>query len=660
LSPGSGSIGVGAEGRADPERDSFLGIVRRIADGSPNAVVAVDAAGDVAFLNPKAATTFGYAADELVGRPIEALLPERQRDDHVVHRREFLRKPQARPMGIGLELAGRRSDGSEFPVEISLTPLDGPTGPIVMATVVDITARKQIESALAESEGRFRAVLEASPNAIVGIDESGTIVYANPQVAATFGSPAIDLIGQPIEMLLPSRVWERHAEHRTKFMRNPTARPMGIGLDLAGRRANGSEFPVEISLSPVRTADGILAFATIVDITARKTLQQELLQSQKMESVGRLAGGIAHDFNNMLSAISGHADILMADLSAAGPAIATSDIHGSIAAIQDAALRAASLTAQLLAFSRQTIVKPSVLDLRAVVGGLEPMLRRLIGERVTMTLALDDDTGTFRGDPGQVDQILVNLVVNARDAIPAGGAIVIESGSRTIVAGDELEHFDVPPGDYVVLAVSDNGSGMDAETREHIFEPFFTTKAIGKGTGLGLATIYGIVHQAGGHIWVYSEPGMGTTFKLFFPRVDGVPEAPSRPAARPRAAVSGRILVAEDDSAVREVLVRLISRAGYTVVSAADGGEALDLIEHNPIDVLVTDVVMPTMTGPELARAVLSRHPGVGVILVSGYTAESLELAELMRRGAQFVGKPFSSSDLLSAVDRARAAQTPG
>jgi PAS domain S-box-containing protein len=637
------------------EPGRFVGVLRLIADGAPNAVVAVDRTGKIAFINPKAAALFGYTADELVGHPIEVLLPDNLRGDHVEHRQEFLARPQARPMGIGLELAGRRHDGTPFPVEISLTPVDGPDGRIVMATVVDITARKQIEGALAESESRFRAVLEASPNAIVAIDEAGSIVYVNPQVAATFGFEIDQLIGRPIEMLLPSRVWERHVGHREQFLRHPTARPMGIGLDLFGRRANGTEFPVEISLSPVRTADGILAFATVVDITARKALEQELLQAQKMESVGRLAGGIAHDFNNMLSAIRGHVDIVLGDLDVAGGSIETTDVRSSIEAIRDASERAASLTAQLLAFSRQQILKPQVLDVRSVVTGLDPMLRRLIGERVKLTTVIDPGVGTLRGDSGQFDQIILNLVVNARDAIPEGGEIVIEAANATIAPGDQVEHFDVPPGEYVVLSVSDNGSGMDRETREHIFEPFYTTKAIGKGTGLGLATLYGIVRQSGGHIWLYSEPGMGTTFKLFFPRVDEVAEAPSRPSRTDRPGASGRILVAEDDPAVREVVVRLLARAGYAVLSAADGAQALELFAKETFDVLVSDVVMPTMTGPELAREVMARFPGVGVVLVSGYTAESLELTELIRQGAQFVGKPFAATDLLSAVDRARS-----
>ena len=259
-----------------------------------------------------------------------------------------------------------------------------------------------------------------------------------------------------------------------------------------------------------------------------------------MESVGRLAGGIAHDFNNMLTAIRGHAEIVLADLAAAGGSIATGDVQDSVEAIRDASERAATLTAQLLAFSRQSILQPQPLDVRAAVTGLEPMLRRLIGERVHLAIVIDPAVGAVRGDAGQFDQIILNLVVNARDALADDGEVVIEAHNATIADDDAVPHFDVPPGDYVVLAVSDNGAGMDVETREHIFEPFFTTKAIGKGTGLGLATIYGIVRQSGGHIWLYSEPGLGTTFKLYFPRVDEAVElAPQRPGQGRRVAPAG-------------------------------------------------------------------------------------------------------------------------
>jgi PAS domain S-box-containing protein len=559
----------------------------------------------------------------------------------------------ARPMGIGIDLAGRRRDGSEFPVEISLSPVVTADGMQAFATIVDITARKAAENLLAESERRFRAVLDASPNAVVAIDARGRIVYVNPQVATTFGYEADELLGQPVEMLLPERVGERHVAHRDGFLAHPVARPMGIGIDLAGRRRDGTEFLVEISLSPVATADGMQAFATIVDITARKAAENQLLQAQKLESIGRLAGGIAHDFNNMLFAIRGYAELLAEDLAAEPPSeIDPAASLQSVAAITTAADKAAELTGQLLAFSRQQVVSPKVVALNSGIQGVEPMLRRLIGENLKLVLKLDPSAGNLRADPGHLDQILVNLVVNARDAMPDGGTVTIETGN---VAFDEpyaIEHFDVVPGPYVLLAVSDTGVGMDRETREHIFEPFFTTKQLGKGTGLGLATIYGIVRQAGGHIWLYSEPGRGSAFKLYFPRVDApaeaAPLAPMIPAIE-----GGTVMVVEDEPAVRDMVAQLLERAGYDVIAVADGLEATRAATAQPIDVLVTDVVMPNMSGIDLAEQMMDRYPGLGVVLLSGYTAETLNIERVTARGATFVPKPITSHRLIQAVHQA-------
>jgi CheY-like chemotaxis protein len=372
-----------------------------------------------------------------------------------------------------------------------------------------------------------------------------------------------------------------------------------------------------------------------------------------MESIGRLAGGIAHDFNNMLSAIRGYADLIESDLrSNTRETIDFDDLGRSAEAITSAADRAAGLTAQLLAFARQQVLQPHVIDLREVALGVEPMLRRLIGERIRLAMALDPATGRLRGDPAQIDQIVINLVINARDALPDGGTITVETANHTIGEAYAIEHFDVPPGQYVMLAVGDDGVGMDVETRQHIFEPFFTTKEVGKGTGLGLATIFGIVRQSGGHIWLYSEPGRGTIFKLYFPRVDELVDQPEGTAPPTSAKGSGRLLVVEDEDQVRDLIVRVLERAGYSITTAADGQAALKLLEtdHASIRAIVSDVVMPGMTGTELADIVLDRFPDTGVVLLSGYTAETLDLADVLTRGAYFLGKPFSADQLSRAV----------
>jgi PAS domain S-box-containing protein len=640
------------------EREGGVDLQRAILEASPNPIVAVDVAGRISYVNPQAVLTFGYGAEELLGKPIEVLVAARAEGQHVAHRNAFIAHPIARPMGIDLDLAGRRRDGTEFPVEISLSPVQTPEGLQVFATVVDITARRGAEAALAESERRFRTVLEASPNAIVAVDEQGIVTYANPRVMDAFGYIPEEVVGQPLIQLLPERVREHHDAHRARFMSNPVVRPMGIGLDLSGRRKDGREFPVEISLSPVQTPDGIQVFATVVDITGRKAAEAQLLQAQKLESIGRLAGGVAHDFNNILFAINGYTELLMEDL-AGEPPEEMGEIRRSLLAIQQAADRGANLTMQLLMFSRQQIVTPKVVDAAVGIQALEPMLRRLIGENIRLRVLAAPPLGRLRIDPGQLDQIVMNLVVNARDAMPDGGAVTIEIGMTVFEEMYAIEHFEVEPGAYVTVAVSDTGHGMDNETREHIFEPFFTTKERGQGTGLGLATIYGIVQQAGGHIWLYSEPGHGSTFKLYFPAVDAdvAPPVSGRSGVAMRGA--GTILLVEDEPAVRDMSRRVLERAGYTVVPVADGRAATVQVEEHgsPFDVLVTDVVMPGMSGIELAEWMLERHPETAIVLLSGYTAETLDLERLLERGAHFLSKPVASGEMLRAIAEARMAR---
>jgi signal transduction histidine kinase len=390
----------------------------------------------------------------------------------------------------------------------------------------------------------------------------------------------------------------------------------------------------------------------------RRAAESQLLQGQKLESLGRLAGGIAHDFNNMLFAIRGYAELLTQDLASGdGEALDPDRLLPSVNAISAAAERATVLTGQLLAFSRQQIVTPKVLDINAAIGTVEPMLTQLTGENMRLAMKLDPGVGNIRADAGQIGQIIVNLVVNARDAMPDGGTVTIETGNVAFEESDPLEQFDVKPGPFVLLAVSDTGAGMDRETRDHIFEPFYTTKDVGKGTGLGLATTYGIVHQAGGHIWVYSEPGHGSAFKLYFPRVDAAADEPRmRPV--PTAVGVGRVLVVEDEPAVRDMTTQLLERAGFDVLAVADGVEALAIARlAQPIEVLVTDVVMPHLSGIELAEQMMDRYPLLGVVLLSGYTAETLDIDRVTARGATFVPKPVTSSQLLETVVNAVASR---
>jgi PAS domain S-box-containing protein len=512
---------------------------------------------------------------------------------------------------------------------------------------------------LGRPEGAIRisddlhALLDAAPDAVIAVDAAGRIVYANARVAATFGIDGDELLGQPVERLLPDRSAALHVAHRDGYLARPMARPMGIGLDLAGRHLDGHEFPVEISLAPLDTVDGRLVFATVVDISARKSLELQLLQAQKMESIGRLAGGIAHDFNNMLFAVRSYADMLADDIRAvAERGLDPLDLLPGLDGIVSATDQAAALTGQLLAFSRQQVLRPEVREVNEAVRHVEPMLRRLIGEHVHLVIDLDTETGSARLDASQLDQVLMNLVVNARDAMPDGGTVTIASRNAVFDEAYAVEHFEVRPGVYVMLSVTDTGQGMDRETRQHVFEPFFTTKAAGKGTGLGLATVFGIVRQAGGHIWLYSEPGLGTTFKLYFPRVM-TEVGERRPIERMREPRRGVVLLVEDEVTVRDAARLVLQRAGFTVLAPDDPREALELLEARmaSIDALVTDVVMPGLSGRELSRRAMVARPGLGIVLLSGYTPETTDIADLLERGARYASKPLPPRDLIALVE---------
>ena len=404
---------------------------------------------------------------------------------------------------------------------------------------------------------------------------------------------------------------------------------------------------MEVSLSTVETEEGLFGIAFISDISLRKTLEEQLMHAQKMEAVGRLAGGVAHDFNNMLTVIAGYNRMILDELSTLDP------LRGYAEEILKAADRAAALTNQLLAFSRRQMMRPRVIDLNAVIGQTENMLRRLIGEDIQLVMSLGADTGNIKADPNHIEQAIVNLAVNARDAMPLGGRISIETSNAQIDETYAKTHMGVKPGEFVMIAVSDTGHGMDSATRQNIFEPFFTTKQRGKGTGLGLATVYGMVKQSGGDIWVYSEPGQGTTFKLYFPRVaepvsPGLTEDPEHP--RPDG--NETVMLVEDETQVRDLEARMLRQLGYTVLAAASGAEAMDISRAHPgkISLLVTDVVMPNMSGKQVADALLSSRPGLKVLYLSGYTEDIVVHHGVLDSGVDFLTKPFSREALARKI----------
>jgi PAS domain S-box-containing protein len=505
--------------------------------------------------------------------------------------------------------------------------------------------------AAADSSSTFEQLLEAAPDAFVGVDESGRIVLVNSQTEALFGYPRGELLGQPVEMLIPERFRHSHPGHRAAYFAEPRTRPMGAGLELFAVRKNGTEFPAEISLSSIETEDGTLATAAVRDISERaesereKALQQQLDRARRLESVGQLAGGIAHDFNNILGVILNYAEFVADDLPDDSPA------QKDVEEIRRAAERAAALTRQLLIFSRREIAKPEVLYLRDVIADLANLLQRALGERVELVTRFDEERLAIEMDPGQLEQVLVNLAVNARDAMPDGGRLVVEVEATHLDDEYAYMHPDTEPGRYVRLKVSDTGEGMAPETVERVFEPFFTTKE--EGTGLGLATVYGIVTGAGGRIDVYSEPGIGTTVKVHLPASRKEPVSAPAPASSRPSGVGEVILVVEDEPDVRRMAERILTKNGYSVVGTPSGAEALEICarEGQAIDLLLTDVIMPEMLGTELVERIEALRPGTAVIFMSGYSHEVLAPEALAAQsGSAFIEKPFSAGELLQTI----------
>jgi signal transduction histidine kinase/CheY-like chemotaxis protein len=383
------------------------------------------------------------------------------------------------------------------------------------------------------------------------------------------------------------------------------------------------------------------------DITDRRALEERLRQSQKMEAVGRLAGGVAHDFNNLLTVIQGYSELMLNDLRPSHP------MHDEVLEIKKAADRAASLTSQLLTFSRQQVLAPKVFELNGVVGNMDNLLRRLLGEDVEFVTKLTPGLGRMKADVGQIEQVIMNLAVNARDAMPRGGRLVIETSNAALDSTFSREHHGVVPGEYIMLSVSDTGSGMDSETQSRIFEPFFTTKEQGKGTGLGLATVYGIVKQAGGYVWVYSESGKGTTFKVYFPRVEFSTDVADH-SSKGKAKYFGTetILLVEDEDGVRALVRQVLSKHGYSVLQAATGAEALAICDQHTkhIDLLLTDVVLKHMSGRELSEVMVTRRPDMKVIFMSGYTDDAVVHHGVLAHSTAFLQKPFTTQALVKML----------
>jgi two-component system, cell cycle sensor histidine kinase and response regulator CckA len=736
---------------------------RALLEAVPDAIVVVDQSGTIVLVNAQAETLFGYGRDELIGRLAEILVSEHYRGYHYHQHSRFLAPSGDRPKVAGLELFGLRKDGSEFPAEIRLSPLDTKYGVLVSSAIRDLSERARTE----EDLRRLASIVACSDDAIIGKTLEGIITSWNHGAERMYGYSAKEAIGKSVSMLVPVNrpdelpdVLERlkrgeivdhfetlrarkdgkefHIEITVSPIRDAMERVIGastIGRDISERkrreedqarlaavvesshdailgrtldgtvthwnsgaqriygysaaeivgksssillstngfpalletleivkhgqiveesdairtRQDGKEVHLTQIHAPIKNGAGeVVGVSTVArDITESRHLEGMLRQAQKMEAVGRLAGGVAHDFNNLLGVILGYTELLLDRLDPNDPQ------RHEIVEIRKAGDRAALLTRQLLAYSRKQVLQPKVLDLNVIVAGAEKLLHRLIGEDIELLVMLNPELHRVKTDPGQIEQIIMNLALNARDAMPAGGKLTIETSNVELDEKYAARHPSTVPGPHVMLAVTDTGCGMDAMTQIHVFEPFFTTKEFGKGTGLGLATVYGIVKQSGGSVSFYSELGLGTTFNIYLPCVDEVPQAESiLDTVEKVDRRSQTILMVEDDAALLQVNRRSLEEVGYTILAAGTPAEAVHIAESHPgpIHLMVTDVILPGISGPRLASNLSPVRPEMKVLYVSGYTYDTIAQHGVLEPGVPFLQKPVSLKMLVSRV----------
>ena len=627
----------------------------------PDAIVAVDRDGTIIQVNSQAEELFGYDRDELIGQKVEMLVPESYRRQHHHHRENFAQAPKTRRMKADLDLYGRRRNGSEFPVEISLSPVSTENGMFVLSAIRDISERKRIAEELrraneelhrrtAEQLGEYRSrlasIIDSSEDAIIGKNLDGTIASWNKGAERIYGYTPEEVVGKHISLLAPTDRPDEIPEILQKTARGESVEH----YESVRVTKDGRHLDVSISVSPLRDAKGDIVGASAIarDITAQKRAEGQLQQSQKMEAIGRLAGGVAHDFNNILGIINACTEFLRDRIDPN----AESSVY--VENIKKATERGSSLTHQLLTFSRTPAIQPCILDLNERLKDISKLLRPLMGDDVEVLVVSKSPSAVVEADPGQLDQVLVNLAVNARDAMPRGGKFILETRAMKFDEAFAEQHQAMAAGRYVLLAISDTGNGMDEATVSRVFEPFFTTKEVGKGTGLGLATVYGIVKQSAGHILVYSEPGYGTTFKIYLPSADhkiGLGSKTEVETVAPKRQGT-TILLVEDDEIMRSLTRQLLQEHGYTVVEADDGKSALEWVQSHPgpIDLLLTDVVMRRMSGPELVERLNASHPNLKVVYMSGYTGELIAEREVLRRGITLLEKPFTRTALLNTI----------
>jgi len=620
---------------AHPEADNFRLMVEGVKD---YAIVMLDPKGRIVTWNIGAERIQQYKAEEIIGQHFAHFFTA---DDIA---QGFPERELGRAMVKGrTETEGWRvrKDGSRFWANDIITAIFDDVGHLKGFAKITQDRTEQHRSAQLLS-----SMLSTMIDGLITIDEQGRIQSMNAAAEKIFGYKESELLGQNVRILMPDPYHSQHDSYISNYLRTGKAKIIGIGREVMGQRRDGTTFPMELAVSEFSLDSGRHFTGIVRDVSERRQLEEKLRQSQKMEAIGRLAGGVAHDFNNLLTVMILYGELLLGQIDH-NPAT-----ENAVNQIVKASEKASLLTRQLLAFSRQAVLKPKVLNINDIVQETEKMLHRLIGEDVNFLTLLEANLNLVKVDPGHLEQILFNLAVNARDAMPQGGKLTIETRNVELDEVYARLHPEASPGQYVSLTVSDNGIGMSSDVKSRIFEPFFTTKGPGEGTGLGLSTVYGIVRQSGGLIEVYSELSLGTTFKIYLPIY--VEANPINPHSLPVMATRGTetILLVEDEEEVRDISVVVLQEYGYRVLSAASGAEALALAETHKgmIDILVTDVVMPEMSGRQLADTLTARYPHLKVLFLSGYTDDAIVHHGVLKSEVAFLQKPFTLNSLRKKV----------
>jgi PAS domain S-box-containing protein len=629
--------------------------LRAVVETAVDGVILIDAYGMVEMFNPACEKLFGYRAHEVIGRNVKMLMPAPYRQEHDRYLDNFRRTGEKKIIGIGRVVTGRRKDGSTFPMDLSVGESKEEEGESIFVGIIrDLSAHQRAEQEIRETAARLKALVDTAVDGVIMIDSRERIEMFNPACEKLFGYSAEEVIGQNVGMLMPHPYRDEHRNYLDSFHRTGERKIIGIVREVTGQRKDGTTFPMELSVGEAKQ-DGESIFVGIIhDLTERKHTEAQLIQAQKMETVGQLSGGIAHDFNNLLTVVVGNAEVLSEALRA------RLDLQHLADSIVQAGERGAELTQRLLAFSRRQTLQPAEVDCNSLVKGMEKLLRRMLSETIAVKTMLDPDVWTAYADPGQLENAVLNLAINARDAMPDGGTLTITTANVPLDERYRDLHPEVNPGEYVMVSVTDDGCGMSKEVLDRVFEPFFTTKEVGKGSGLGLSMVYGFVKQSNGHVAIYSEPALGTTVRIYLPAIATAADKAATLVPAEPIVQSGKeaVLVAEDDPFVRSYAVTCLSSLGYKVIEATDGREALHkLVEGAEADILFTDVVMPGgINGWELAEQARQIRPGLKVLLTSGYALETLAERGRLPTGAVILNKPYRKAELARRLREALGA----